>query len=202
MIAIDLYLDPVCPFAWVTSSWLLDSAASTHQVTLRQMSLAVLNEGNDVETGHRPMLERSRRVGRIFAAAAERYDEAVFATLYREFGLQLHLKGRPAEAASINALSCAGLDPALTGALDDAAFDPAVARAHRASQDALGGPGGSPIISIAGRGFAGPVLTAPPPPDRGRALLEALLTTATVPEFAALQRPYQGPPSFSPAEDR
>ncbi|MGA6205566.1 disulfide bond formation protein DsbA [Nocardia testacea] len=202
MIEIDLYLDPVCPFAWVTAGWLLDSAAGTHRVALRQMSLAVLNEGNDADTGHQPMIDRSRRVGRLFAAAAERYDEAVFTTLYREFGSQLHLKGRPAETASINALSGAGLDPTLTGALDDAAYDPAVARAHRTSQDTLGGPGGSPIISIGGRGFAGPVLTAPPRPERGRALLEALVTTATVPEFAALQRPYQGPPSFSPTEDR
>lgn len=112
------------------------------------------------------------------------------------------MEGRPAETASINALSGAGLDPALTGALDDAAYDPAVARVHRASQDTLGGPGGSPIISIGGRGFAGPVLTAPPRPERGRALLEALITTATVPEFAALQRPYQGPPSFAPTDDR
>ncbi|MEU4312144.1 hypothetical protein [Nocardia sp. NPDC024068] len=90
----------------------------------------------------------------------------------------------------------------MSGALDDSAYDPAVARFHRASQDTLGGPGGSPIISIGGRGFAGPVLTAPPRPDQGRALREALVTTATVPEFAAPQRPYQGPPSFSSTEER
>lgn len=45
MVEIDLYLDPVCPFAWVTSQWLLGvTEGGAHKVRLRQMSLAVLKK--------------------------------------------------------------------------------------------------------------------------------------------------------------
>ncbi|EUA30791.1 hypothetical protein I552_9834 [Mycobacterium xenopi 3993] len=72
MTSIDLYVDPVCPFSWVTSRWLLDAAAATgRSVALRQMSLAVLNDGRDVEPAQRAKLEWSRRVGRVLAAATD-----------------------------------------------------------------------------------------------------------------------------------
>nr|WP_280241133.1 hypothetical protein [Nocardia abscessus] len=78
MADIDLYVDPVCPFAWVAAQWLLDSAADEHAVTLRQMSLAVLNGDHDVDADHAPMIVRSRRLGRVFAAAVQRYSQTAF----------------------------------------------------------------------------------------------------------------------------
>ncbi|MFI8975176.1 DsbA family protein [Nocardia asteroides] len=195
---IDLYLDPVCPFAWVTAIWLRE-AAPTHTVTLRQMSLAVLNDGHDIDDGHRPMIERSRRAGRLFAAI-DSHGESTFAQLYQQFGQRLHAGGNPLDHAAATALDAAGLDPALVTALDNPRHDPAVTRAHERSQSALGGRGGSPIIVIDGHAFNGPVLTAPPDPSTGRALLGALLTLANIPGFAALQRPYQGPPQHARTE--
>lgn len=59
----------------------------------------------------------------------------------------------------------------------------------------LGGRGGSPIIAIDGHGFFGPVLTRIPDVEKGAALLDALIIAARTPEFAALQRPYSGPPT-------
>ncbi|APE36389.1 disulfide bond formation protein DsbA [Nocardia mangyaensis] len=143
MAEIDLYVDPVCPFAWVTSRWLLAAAeGSPHTVRLRQMSLAVLNDDHDVDADHQPMIERSRRLGRVFTAATATAGHDAFARLY----------------------------------------------------DTLGGSGGSPIIVIDGHGFNGPVLTESPTAQHGPALLDALVTAATTPGFAALHRPYQSPP--------
>ncbi|MCP2293310.1 disulfide bond formation protein DsbA [Nocardia amikacinitolerans] len=200
MADIDLYLDPVCPFAWVTATWLLDSAAA-HSVTLRQMSLAALNEGHVVDADHQPMISRSRRVGRLFAAVTDHHGEAAFARLYRAFGRELHPRGHAVDRAAVTALTNAALDPALISTLDDPRHDPAVTRAHERSQAVLGGRGGSPIIVIDGHAFNGPVLTAPPDATAGTALLDAIITTARVPAFAALQRPYQGPPRFSRTDD-
>lgn len=203
MTEIDLYVDPVCPFAWVTARWLLDSAAEEHTVTLKQMSLAVLNDGQSVDSDHEPMIARSRRIGRLFAAAVKHHGHAAFTPLYLALGAQLHPRKPDIddEAAAAATLSAAGLDRSLLDALDDAAFDPAVFEAHQAGQTALGGRGGSPIISIDGRGFFGPVLTAPPVPQRATDLLNALITAARTPEFAVLQRPYQGPPAFITREE-
>lgn len=198
---ITLFVDPVCPFAWVSANWLLDAAGDEHAVALAQMSLAVLNEGHTVDAGHAPMIARSRRVGRVFAAATA--ASAAFTPLYRALGSRLHPRGAGTDddAVVVAALDAAGLDPALAAALDDPRYDPDVAVAHQASQDALGARGGSPIISVDGHGFSGPVLTARPPADRAHQLLDAVVAAATTPGFAALHRPYQGPPSFTATED-
>lgn len=88
---ITLFVDPVCPFAWVSANWLLDTAGDQHAVALAQMSLAVLNEGHTVDAGHAPMIARSRRVGRVFAAATA--ASAAFTPLYRALGSRLHPRG-------------------------------------------------------------------------------------------------------------
>ncbi|WP_109522673.1 MULTISPECIES: mycothiol-dependent nitroreductase Rv2466c family protein [Nocardia] len=204
MTDIDLYLDPVCPFAWVTSRWLLGCAEAVGaRVTLRQMSLAVLNEGEDVDADHRPMIERSRRLGRLFAAVTARDGQEGFARLYETIGTRIHVHGDDVTHDGLDGLldDC-GLDSGLSASLDDPAFDDAIANAHAVGQRSLGGRGGSPIVAVDGRGFFGPVLTEDPGPRRGVALLEAVVTMATTPGFAVLQRPFAGPPTIEKAGDR
>jgi hypothetical protein len=110
--------------------------------------------------------------------------------------------GDLAESSVKEALTATSSSPALVEALDDPAWDDAVRAAHQRSQDALGGNGGSPIIALDGKGFFGPVLTGLPARDAGIALLDAVATAASMPEFAVLQRPYQGPPSAAGAKSR
>lgn len=204
MAEIDLYLDPVCPFAWVSSQWLLAAADNgPHSIRLRQMSLAVLNEGHDVGADHKPMIERSRRLGRVFAAATEACGPEAFARLYADAGARLHVHGEELGPDALAAsLTRAGLDPALAQHVDDPGLDSTVTRFHEASQNALGGRGGSPIIVIDGQGFSGPVLTESPTTQHGPALLDALVTAATTPGFAALHRPYHGPPTIARTHER
>lgn len=198
MTDVDLYLDPVCPFSWVTARWLLDAAESTHTpVHLRQMSLAVLNEGEDADAKQQHMMERSTRLGRLFAAAAGERGPDAFAGLYDSIGRRIHVRQEELSPTAIReALAENGLEERLAEALDDSGFDEAVRQAHQASQDALGEQAGSPIIAVDGRAFSGPVLTRTPNTEDGVRLLEAVLTMAGLPEFAALQRPYQGPPTI------
>jgi hypothetical protein len=204
MTSIDLYVDPVCPFAWVTSRWLLDAATTTgRSVILRQMSLAVLNDGRDVAPAQRAKLEWSRRVGRVFAAATDEGGSGAFGDLYEAWGALVHNgAGDMADSLVKEALAAMSSSPELVVALDDPAWDDSVRAAHQRSQDALGGSGGSPIIAVDGRGFFGPVLTALPARDAGIALLDAVLTATSMPGFAVLQRPYQGPPSTAGAKSR
>jgi 2-hydroxychromene-2-carboxylate isomerase len=194
---IELYVDPICPFAWVTSRWLLDAAdAAGHRVALRQMSLAVLNDGRDVAPPQRAKLAWSRRLGRVCAAATDRGGPEAFGKIYEALGVRLHGgDGDWSDSMVKEALAAARSGPELVDALDDPAWDDAVDAAHRRSQDVLGGTGGSPIIAVDGRGFFGPVLTDLPAGDAGPALLDALLTLASTPQFAVLQRPQHGPPS-------
>lgn len=143
MTAIDLYLDPVCPFSWVTSRWLLDAADKTGRpVVLRQMSLAILNEGEDADEAHQRMFERSRRLGRLFAAVTDRHGPEAFARLYEPIGTRLHVEKEEVTPGFVaDVLSDLGLEDSLSKALDepehDSKYDDAVRRAHAASQDAL-----------------------------------------------------------------
>ncbi|KAA8968800.1 disulfide bond formation protein DsbA [Mycobacterium sp.] len=204
MTSIDLYVDPICPFAWATSRWLLDAAGATgHEVTLRQMSLAVLNEGRDMPPPQRAKLDWSRRVGRVFAAATAESGPGAFADLYVAFGPLVHTADAdPGDSSIKEALAATSCSPALLDALEDPAWDDLVRVAHQASQDVLGGSGGSPIIAVGGRGYFGPVLMELPARDAGITLLDAVLTAVSMPGFAGLHRPYQGPPSVPQAGGR
>jgi 2-hydroxychromene-2-carboxylate isomerase len=204
MTSIELYVDPVCPFAWVTSRWLLDAATGTgRSVILRQMNLAVLNDGRDVAPAQRAKLEWSRRLGRVFAAATDEGGPGAFGDLYEALGVSVHNgDGDVADSLVKEALAATSSSSRLVDALDDPAWDDNVRAAHQRSQDALGGGGGSPIIVVDGRGFFGPVLTGVPARDAGIALLDVVVAAASIPEFAVLQRPYQGPPSTAGAKSR
>lgn len=204
MTSIELYVDPICPFSWVASRWMLAAAGATgRSVAVRQMSLAVLNDGRDMPPPQRARREWSRRVGRVFAAATDQDGPDAFGDLYEILGALVHNDpGETADSAVKEALAATSFSSALVDALDDPLWDEAVRTAHQRSQDVLGGSGGSPITAVDGTGFFGPVLTALPARDAGIALLDAVVTAASTREFAVLQRPYQGPPSTTGAESR
>lgn len=88
------------------------------------------------------MMTRSRRIGRLFAAAVEKDCQAAFALLYLALGLRLHVRAQNVHDAVATALEATGHDRTLLESLDDARYDAAVARAHHAGQAALGGSGG------------------------------------------------------------
>ncbi|OBK64277.1 hypothetical protein A5653_23305 [Mycobacterium colombiense] len=203
MTSIELYVDPICPFAWVTSRWLADAATNTgRSIAVRQMSLAVLNEDRELAPAQQAKLDWSRRVGRVFAAATAEGGSDAFGQLYQAWGPLVHNDAVDVTDGLLKvALVEARRSPVLLDALDDPARDAVVRAAHQRSQRAPGGPGGSPIIVVDGRGFVGPVLTNVPPRYAGTALLDAVLTAAATPEFAVLQRPRKDMASPSSAEN-
>ncbi|WP_134662876.1 MULTISPECIES: disulfide bond formation protein DsbA [unclassified Amycolatopsis] len=191
MTDVVLYGDPVCPFAWLAYRWLADTGA---EFSVRPMSLAVLNEGNTVEEGHRQRVEDSLHAGRVRAAIA---DPAAAARFHVALGRRIHEQRQPLDSALLRAaLRDAELPEDLAQQANSTDADPSVRRAHQESQDALGETGGSPITAIDGRAFFGPVLTELPAPAEGRSLLDALRATAAVPAFAEFRRPRTGTPTI------
>ena len=201
---IDCYVDPACPFAWATSRWLTDVAGRHDDVTLtlRQMSLAVLNAdaitGGDMDPGMAHHMAVSRAGGRLLAAAP---DDA-FADLYASLGRRIHLDHADVDAdVARAALQECGLDLALSAAVDDDRLDPAVAEAHAAAVAAYGEPSGTPLVAVDGRTFFGPVITEIPTGDAADDLLDAVAVIARTPAFAQLQRPRSGPPTLTTTQE-
>ncbi|GAA1025352.1 MULTISPECIES: mycothiol-dependent nitroreductase Rv2466c family protein [Amycolatopsis] len=191
MTGVVLYADPVCPYGWLACRWLADAET---EFSVRPMSLSVLNEGQTVPESQRQRIEDSLRAGRVLAAIE---DPAAAARFHFTLARRIHEQRQPVDHAVLRAaLREAELPEDLADQANSADADPAVRSAHQTSQDALGETGGSPITEIGGRAFFGPVLTELPTPAEGRALLDALRTTAAVPAFAELRRPRAGAPTI------
>ena len=197
---IDCYIDPACPFAWATSRWLTDVAARHDDVTLtlRQMSLAVLNAdaiaSGDMDPGMAHHLEISRAGGRLLAAAP---DDA-FADLYAALGRRIHLDHAAVDSdVAAAALQECGLSTDLAAVIDDPAHDAEVQNAHAAAVAAYGETSGTPLVAVDGRTFFGPVITEIPTGQAADDLLDALAVVARTPAFAQLQRPRSGPPTLT-----
>ena len=73
----DFWLDPACPFAWITSRWILEvEKVRDIQVTWNIMSLAFLNENKDVSEEYRSFLATAWQPVRVLMAAEQKYGKA------------------------------------------------------------------------------------------------------------------------------
>lgn len=195
---VEMWFDPSCPWTWLTSRWLVDVAdARGLDVGWHVMSLGILNEGQDVPEQYREAMAQSRRALRVLVAA-ERGDDGAVGRLYTELGTRAHDGGRGLTADVVSeAVAAAGLDAGLADAQDDESLDAAVRDSHQAGQDAVGDSVGSPVVSVDGRAFFGPVMTPVARGQEGLDLFDGLRLLARTSAFSELKRARNGPPSLT-----
>lgn len=189
--AVTLWLDPVCPFTWNTARW-LRAAAETGAVAIdwRLLNLAVLNEGRELPAPQQARMADSRRVGRLMAAIRRDLGVEALADAYFAFGADYFDRPAPVDenlaAAVLAAVGAAGIAPSV---LDDASLDDLVAQSHQAGQDAYGATGGSPLLTVNGHTFFGPVFTELPAVESAATDFAALVTLTAMPQFTQVERP-------------
>lgn len=212
---VELFVDPVCPFAWMTSRWLLHAAAVRDIApTYSVMSLSVLNEGRDLDEGYRRMLDDSWGPARLAVEIVRTQGSEAFARWYTAWGERYHVDGQQDDrrAVAVAALEAAGLPADLIDVYAPVAGD-ATDVALRASHDGaisrVGDEVGTPVISFgdsgtaqsgtaqSGTAYFGPVVSpAPKGEDAGR-LLDALETLSSLDGFYELKRSRTGGIDFS-----
>jgi hypothetical protein len=185
------FFDPLCPWTWVTSRWLVDVADRRgFPLEWRALSLALLHAGDGgssavtatgpVAVGHAFL--------RITEYLAAEHQFAASGRFYREWGARVHDGGAsPTVAVLEDAARGADLSRRIRHAARDPQLDLAVRRATERAAARAGPDVGSPVLVPPGatRGVFGPIMTSPPTGDDALDLWDAVAT------FTALDSVYE-----------
>jgi hypothetical protein len=196
----DFWFDPLCPWAWIASRWILAaSEVRPIDVHWHLMSLAYLNsEKEGLSEEYRKLLAEAWGPVRVCIAAQERLGDEVLLPLYTELGNRFHLEGKPKDRATFEeALTAAGLPINLADAADSEEFDKALKISHHQGMDQVGYEVGTPVISVAGVAFFGPVVTPAPKGEAAGVLWDGVLAVAGTDGFFELKRSRDRDPDFS-----
>jgi hypothetical protein len=186
----DFWFDPLCPFAWITSRWILEvEKVRAVDVTWHVMSLSYLNQDKDISDSYRERLAPGWGPVRVLMAAQEHVGEQALLPLYTAMGERIHLqKSELTPEMAAGALADAGLPARLVEAWDDASYDDAIKKSHHQGMDQVGDDVGTPTIAFDGAAFFGPVLTSIPRGEDAGRIWDACVTLSAFPSFFELKR--------------
>ncbi|GAA0475163.1 DsbA family protein [Streptomyces stramineus] len=202
----DFWFDPACPWAWMTSRWMLEvEKVRPVEVRWHVMSLGVLNEDklDEIPEEYRAALRKGGSAWgavRVCIAAARKHGPDVLGPLYTALGTRIHVQGLPAEHETlVAALEEAGLPAELADAAHSDAFDAELRASHQEGIEKVGQDVGTPVIAVPGAdgeqiAFFGPVVTPAPKGEAAARLWDGTLLVASTPGFYEIKRTRtQGP---------
>ncbi|USQ75457.1 mycothiol-dependent nitroreductase Rv2466c family protein [Ornithinimicrobium cryptoxanthini] len=201
----EMWFDPVCPWAWMTSRWLMEvEQVRPIDITWSVMSLSVLNEGRHLDEGYREMLDRSWGPVRVIVAATKDLPEdeasALRKKLYDAFGQRIHLEHRGTEQLDTiiaEVLEEVGLDASLKDVAGSTEVDDRLRASHQRAIDLVGDDVGTPVVSVNGVSFFGPVVTPAPKGEAAGNLWDGCVLVAGTPGFYEMKRTRDASPDFS-----
>lgn len=199
----DFWFDPLCPWAWMTSRWMLEvERVRDVQVHWNVMSLAVLNEGRDLSPEYVDLMAAAWAPVRVIIAAQLEHGDSVVLPLYTAIGTRIHLQQRKDyEMVIAESLAEVGLPAELAGVGKTTKVDEQLRASHGRGITLVGEDVGTPVISVLGHGgdpvaFFGPVVTPAPKGEAAGRLWDGTLLVASTPGFYEIKRTRASGPIF------
>ena len=196
---VDMWFDPICPFAWITSRWLLEaSAVRDLEVTWNIMSLAQLNKDREMDDAHKAAFERSWNAVRLVAAVKEKHGNDAVIALYTALGNRIHLKKeKVSDELLAQAIAEAGLSAELLAEASQEVWNAPMIASHDRAISLVGNDVGTPVVAIGEAAFFGPVISPAPKGEQAGRLWDGLALCLEVPGFYELKRARKGGPDFA-----
>ncbi len=188
---LDFWFDPICPWAWIASRWVLEAAQVRDlDPHWHVMSLSVLNKDRDeLSDDYKALMATGWGPVRICIAAEQEFGSDVLLPLYTALGNRFHIDKLPRERATYEAaLAEAGLPTRLADAADSDEFDKLLEESHHEGMDPVGMDVGTPVIHTQGTAFFGPVVTPIPRGEAAGRLWDGVVLVAGTDGFFELKR--------------
>jgi protein-disulfide isomerase-like protein with CxxC motif len=196
---VDFWFDPLCPWAWITSRWMLEVEKVRPVVTRwHVMSLAELNSSKeDIPADYKERLKKAWGPVRVCTAAEQKFGPEVLGPLYTALGTRFHDRKVERDRALVeDALAEAGLPADLADVMESTEYDEALRASHRDGMDRVGYDVGTPVISVSGASFFGPVVSPIPRGEDAGRLWDGVLLVAGTDGFFELKRSRTREPIF------
>ncbi len=197
---VDFWFDPLCPWAWIASRWMLEvEQVRPVQVHWHVMSLAVLNEGKEgMPERYQELMKQAWGPVRVAIAAEQKFGPAVLGPLYTALGNRFHHEKAPKDRPTIEAaLREAGLPAELADAMDSTEYDEALRASHTEGIERVGYEVGTPVISVNGTSIFGPVVSPIPRGEAAAKLWDGVMLVTQTDGFFELKRSRTRDPIFS-----
>ena len=188
---VDFWFDPLCPWAWMTSRWMLEvEKVRDVSTTFHVMSLAVLNAGRDLSNYYLRMLETEGWYGvRACVAVEQRYGSDTLRDFYTALGTRYHLGKEPKSPDTVRAaLVELGLDPGIADEVQTDRYDEALVASHHEGMDPVGMDVGTPVLRVNGMSLFGPVISPAPKGEAAGDLFDGFVKVTAYPGFFELKR--------------
>jgi hypothetical protein len=188
----------LCPWAWLTSRWILDvETVRPVKTCFHVMSLSVLNQDRDLGEGYQRTMDQGWGPVRVALAVGEQYGQEQLSAFYTAIGTRIHERGEGlGRDTLLGALADVGLSPDLADRADTGDHDDALRASHHAGMTAVGNDVGTPVIHVNGAAIFGPVFSPRPKGEEAGRVFDAVVALTSYPGFYELKRTRTVAPVF------
>jgi predicted DsbA family dithiol-disulfide isomerase len=200
---VDFYWDPVCPWCWITSRWMIDVGRQKQiQVNWKLFSLKKINEDRNIPEHFRILHEMGLKALRVAAAVSKSYGNEGLAKLYTVMGTRYHHDNEDIDDPEVldEILKTCGYPTRLKDAAEEENYDNRIAADMDQAIAKVGKDVGVPLIVLdagKGPGFFGPVFSPAPTGKAAAELWDAIIIAGRTPGFFELKRTRETEPLFA-----